>query len=391
MSTENIIIVGAGIAGLTCALALAANGQKVTIIEKFVKPSEIGAGIQVPPNAWRILKALGLGEKLEQTAILPQHICLADAASGRTILAIPVNQDGTGMERFGAIHRASLHAILWQEAQSQDQIEILTGHEIEEVTQTKSHVTVHALSATGPVTLSAALLIGADGIWSVTRAFVEASAKPKPTGRIALRSMGPARTAQSRAAVTAWMAAKSHIVSYPVRNADTLNLVVTTNGLSDSKDWAQNHTNALPPEIIASLRHIISGDIEDLNWTRWPLFALEPGGAWHQGRICLIGDAAHGMEPFAAQGAAMAIEDAFIIAKHIGNGLPFDPQVTFAKFRAERLPRVQKVAKRSSFNRWVYHQSGIGSLARNTFFKARSPAAFKADLDWLYTYDATAR
>jgi salicylate hydroxylase len=229
------------------------------------------------------------------------------------------------------------------------------------------------------------LLIGADGIWSTVRTCIPNAAEPKPTGRIAWRAIGPASAASANK-VTAWMAPDSHLVTYPVRNSETLNIVAITHGRLRTHDWSQKADEAELARLLETTRGIADlGMIDKANWTTWPLFTVAPSGPWHHKRVLLIGDAAHGIEPFAAQGAAMAIEDGFaagrIIAAHASN-----PARALKTYRELRLDRILRVAKRTEFNRWTYHQSGAGRLARNMFFSMRSPEAFFSDLDWLYGY-----
>lgn len=389
MSENPILIAGAGIAGLTCALALSQRGHDVKILEAFEAPEEIGAGIQVPPNAWRVLDALGLGEELAKNVIVPQSICLGDAHHGDILLEMPINRDDRSGKNFGAIHRAQLHQILWEAAQASAHIDIATSSKVVRVVEESDHVEVICETPDGPRTEKSSLLIGADGIWSNVRRYVHDSLLPQPTGRIALRAMVPAHDQDAKPVTAAWLGPKCHVVTYPVKDGATLNIVAILDGAAHSGSWSQKLAGPLPDDLAHTLTHITPLNIDDIEFMRWPLYAVEPDGAWHSNRICLIGDAAHGMEPFAAQGAAMGIEDAYVLAKKLDAFGADNPDKAFFSFREARLERVVKVAKRTEFNRIAYHQSGIGRLVRNAIFKMRKPEDFLASLDWLYGFDAT--
>ena len=383
----DILVAGAGIAGLTAALALAKRGIATTVVETFPKPSEVGAGLQVAPNASRILRALGVLDALTEKAVTPTAIRLGDAPSGRILLDMTITPEW--LERMGApyltAHRANLHGVLYAAAMADPKIDIITGHRVVGVHQNDDSVTTHLRSENGKREIVSGVLIGADGIWSVARAAIPDAAQPKPTGRIAWRAIGPASAASANK-VTAWMAPDSHLVTYPVRNSETLNIVAVTHGRLDTHDWVHKADQTQLSELLESARNIADlGAVDKASWTIWPLNAVAPSGAWHHGRVLLIGDAAHGMEPFAAQGAAMAIEDGFAVGLAMSKHSD-DVAEAFAHYRSLRLGRVLRVARRTEFNRWTYHQSGAGRLARNMFFKIRSPEAFFADLDWLYGY-----
>lgn len=381
-----ILIAGAGIAGLTAALALAQRGLDVTVADRFSEPSEIGAGLQIAPNASRILRALGVLDALEARAVAPSTIRLGDAPSGRILLDMPITP--AWLERMGApyltAHRAVLHDALYQAALAHPAIRLLTGHAVSTVRENDGHVITTLETNEGETAITSRILIGADGIWSKVRAHVSGASQPKPTGRIAWRAIGPSQGAGS--SVTAWMMPDSHLVTYPVRNEDTYNAVAITRGQSTQGDWAQAADPAALRRLLDSVRPIDGfARLENANWTTWPLNAVDPAGVWHSARILLIGDAAHGMEPFAAQGAAMAIEDGYAAGVAIA-GSGDEPAKAFAGYDSLRRGRVKRVAKRTAFNRWVYHQDGIGRLARNNYFKLRSPGSFVASLDWLYGY-----
>ncbi|GAB4357023.1 MAG: FAD-dependent monooxygenase [Oricola sp.] len=383
----NILIAGAGIAGLTAALALARRGIASTVLEAFPAPSEVGAGLQVAPNASRILGKLGVLDALVEKAVAPRSIRLGDAPTGRIVLDMAITPEW--LEKMGApyltAHRASLHGVLYNAALSDPAVDIVTGHRVDSVSQDGNSVTLGLVTSSGRRELAGDVLIGADGMWSKTRAAIPGAAEPKPSGRIAWRAIGPASAASANK-VTAWMAPDSHLVTYPVRNSETLNIVAITHGRLDSHDWSHAADQEQLATLLESARKITDlGDVDKASWTTWPLNVVSPSAPWHHGRVVLIGDAAHGIEPFAAQGAAMAIEDGYAIALALALNAG-DPEAAFRQFRSLRIDRILRVARRTEFNRWTYHQSGAGRVARNMFFSMRSPEAFFGDLDWLYGY-----
>ncbi len=382
-----IAVVGAGIAGLVCALALAQRGREVTLIEAFAEPSEVGAGLQVSPNATHVIDRLGLLGALTAQAVKPRALCLADATIGKTVVELPVNTEPGALPYLTA-HRATLHDTLYVAMRTDVRIDPLIGHRIVQVEEEDRHVTLTASHHGEQVEIRARCVIGADGIWSILRNAVPDAAQPEATGRIALRAIVKGNDAMPADDVVAWMAPGAHLVTYPVRNADTRNLVAITRGEAGEKSWAQGVKLETLDRLFRSMAKTpYAGLAEDADWTLWPLYAVGADGGWHSQRIGLIGDAAHGIEPFAAQGAAMAIEDGFELAAHI-DAAEDEPHRAFAAFHKKRKARVTRVAKRTDFNRLVYHQSGLGRMARNAVLRGRAPESFLKSLAWLYDYRA---
>ncbi|WP_349364784.1 MAG: FAD-dependent monooxygenase [Roseitalea porphyridii] len=383
-----IIVVGAGIGGLTAALSLSRHGRAVTIVEAFEAPSEIGAGLQVPPNACHVLDRLGLLEALKAKASIPDRICLGDAVTGRIVLTLDANRSGHADDIYLTAHRALLHGVLYDAACRDPAITMLTGHRVVDAREEETKVTLTAAHGGEKVELEASAVIGADGIWSMLRHAVPGAGAPQPTGRIAMRAVVPAPPESQSNAVIAWMAPHAHLVTYPVRNAETRNLVAVVRGKVGRATWSEHVDFETLENLFEKLARTPYGDLgHNAAWTAWPLYTVDPQGAWHSDRICLLGDAAHGLEPFAAQGAAMAIEDGHVLARAIAE-FGADHRAAFASYHAERADRVRRVAKRTAFNRFTYHQAGIGRIARNLSFRMRPASAFKADLDWLYGYRA---
>ncbi len=386
---HDVVIAGAGIAGLAAAVALAAEQIDVTVIEAFDAPSEVGAGIQVPPNATHVLEQLGLLEALAQKSVRPQAICLGDAVTGKIIFEMPVNDDRQELPWL-TTHRASLHGVLWDAARTNSRIRILTGHRIVDVRETDSDVTLSVTFRGDRSDLSARCVIGADGMWSAVRNAVPGAITPSATGRVALRAVVPATAHSPADRVIAWMAPDAHLVTYPMRNAATRNLIAVVKGTAKTGSWSQDADRAMLLKLIDSLKNTADAHLTDsAEWKLWPLYTVPLSSAWHSRRICLIGDAAHGLEPFAAQGAAMAIEDAYALARLMAHSLGHgDASHAFSAWERARRGRIDRVSKRTAFNRFTYHQSGPGRLVRNAVLRMKSAESARADLDWLYDYRA---
>ncbi|TCD14573.1 FAD-dependent oxidoreductase [Oricola cellulosilytica] len=384
---QDILIAGAGIAGLTTALALAQRGLAVTVVDSFEKPSEVGAGLQLAPNASRLLAKLGVLDALAGRAIAPEAIRLGNAASGEILLDMPITT--AWLERMGAPYltaqRAALHGVLYDAAIADPAITLKTGHRLTGGKENGGRIELALETGDGERAITTGILIGADGIWSRARELVRGSARPRPTGRIAWRATGPA-TGGAAARVTAWMAPNSHIITYPVRNMSTVNIVAITSGNAGPQSWDQQADAKALQRLIEGESTVIDPiALKRADWTMWPLYRMDPSAAWHSERVLLIGDAAHGMEPFAAQGAAMAIEDGYAAAACLAEHTS-DPGQAFERFMAMRIDRIRRVARRTSLNRWTYHQSGPGRWARDRLMRLRSGEAFLRDLDWLYGY-----
>lgn len=387
---SDIMVAGAGIAGLSTALALAQHGMPVTIIEAFSRPSEVGAGIQVPPNACYLLEQLGLLAAVKKRANKPRAVQLGDAKTGHVLVSMPVNQPSTNYTPFLTIHRAALHDVLYRAASAHPDIDIITGHRIECVQVNGSAVLLTAETNDGTAQLSARVLIGADGVWSRCRRAIKGAANATLTGRIALRAVVPViDKASGNNIITAWMAQQAHLVCYPVRNSDTLNIVAITNGTSSPQMWDGTTNTATLTKLADQFDACgYRKAFMKTPLTAWPLATVATQAPWHDdGHIVLIGDAAHATEPFAAQGAAMAIEDGFVLARCMAENMT-NITTAFSTYRGIREHRITAMAKRTTFNRKVYHMGGINRLARNAVMRIRKPESFLADMDWLYTHRA---
>jgi len=385
------VVAGAGIAGLTAALALAAKGFAVTVFEKAEDLQEAGAGLQLSPNATRVLRSLGVLDHLEKEAVRPQAVILKDAASLAKLARVPLGPSAE--ERWGApylvAHRADLQGALLRTLQRFPSIKLITGAEICRAEFTGSGVMVEIREQGGTRRVEGDLLVAADGVWSKLRELVGGPASHF-TGYIAYRAIltHSSHGALSPGVVNAFLSPGFHLVAYPLRGGAATNLVAVTRGAEIARGWSNTvDTDHLLKKMEGAAPALLDLIRDSGRWTAWPIYAAAEGGPWvdRQGLV-LIGDAAHALTPYAAQGAAMAIEDAAALATLLVTRESLPEALT--AFERTRKARVQKVIRRGNFNRLVWHAGGVVAFARNLALKLKSQQSLAADLDWLYAYDA---
>ncbi len=381
MSIKHAAIVGAGVAGLTAAVSLAAKGISSDIIEQAPQLGEVGAGIQLSPNATRVLDALGVLGELERHWLEPTAISLVSGKDLRPLASVPAGQFARKRwgHPYGVLHRSTLQQGLLRAVLNQPLCRMHLGHRVQ-------GVGIDALAAI--TQRKPDLVIGADGAWSVARDAITGAPSVSFSGNIAWRftiSRAAAPAFLSRTGVTAYLGAKAHLVSYPLNEIEGFNLVAIAAGTRSDESWAIDADAARRAMLLEQfsgwhrdIRTILAGAERP---TFWPLYQASEGN-WHNGRdTVLIGDAAHAMMPFSAQGAAMAIEDAFALAAHVARApLPS----ALAAFTSERKARAARVKARGDFNRFAYHARGPFRLGRDIVLSLRSPETLAADLDWLY-------
>ncbi len=389
MPTLPIAIVGAGIAGLTAALALSARGHRVDIVEQAPELSEVGAGLQLSPNATRILDRLGVLSRLGEGLHQPSEIALV---CGRTLSRLARVPSGAfARQRWGAIygvaHRADLQQALLGAVTKASSCRIVTGTRI--VPGGAGSIAAQVAAASG---VRPALVIGADGVWSAVRSAIPDTLPPRFTGQVAWRFQLPAEAVRglvNPGNVTVFLGPSSHLVAYPLKGGTVVNLVAIGAGQNMGHVWDAREAASDRAGLIAAysawapaIRSLLTRAPE---MTRWPLFEVADGRFSNGQALALIGDAAHAMPPFAAQGAAMAIEDGFELATMIGDGsLPLADAL--ARFEAARRPRIARARSRAAFNRFAYHARGPVRLGRDLVLSLRSPESLASDLDWLYGY-----
>jgi salicylate hydroxylase len=393
---KSILIAGAGIGGLAAALACAQRGCQVTVLEAAKEFGEVGAGIQLGPNAMKVLAALGLERAVLQTASLPQAIVINDAQSGKPISRMLLGN--AAKQKYGApyvcMHRADLHALLLGAAQSVG-VQIKIHHSLSKYEQTK-----HAIRAESTCfDHEFDVLIGADGLWSQVRTQMLGDGAPRATGHAAFRALLPSDAvpqALRTPHVRTWWAQDVHVVSYPIRQYEGAgklwNLVVLAQRPdSDASGWSLNASHGdvmrLFKRIEPQLKVLLdAGGEQAQGWKRWNLFDSRPLSSAHmaQGSVALMGDAAHPMLPYLAQGAAMALEDAWALAKCIGADA--DSQRALQAYAQQRSARNARVARTAQRNGQIFHLSGLMATARNAVLALQGTSV--VGMPWLYGHSA---
>jgi salicylate hydroxylase len=396
---RTIFVAGAGIGGLTASLALARQGFRVVVLEKAERLEEAGAGLQLSPNASRVLVDLGLAPRLATRAVTPEAISLMSARRGGEVARMPLGEAAT--LRAGApywvAHRADLQAALQAEVNDNPDIELRLGCQFEDAVAHARGLTVVQRSGMTRQEGLALALVGADGIWSTVRHHLFPEVAPQFSGLIACRGTLDAtqlpREYTSRR-VQLWMGPNAHLVAYPISGARQLNVVAVVPGTWNRPGWsALGEANEIK-NVFATSRwpgpaRMMIGAVDD--WRKWALFTVPEGGEWTAGAIALLGDAAHAMLPFAAQGAGMAIEDAAVLAKCLGGGVGENVAAIpaalkrYARLRRSRVARVQRTARRNGV---IYHLNGAAAFARDLFIRSMGPRRMLARQDWIFDWRA---
>mgnify|MGYP001121128979 CR=1 FL=1 len=387
-----VLIAGAGVGGLTAAFSLARAGFEVALIERATRFEEIGAGLQLSPNASRILIELGLGPALARNATAPDRLVVHRLSRERPIGRMPMNARNPFGAPFWVTLRKDLQTALIDAARGEPRIAFRVGRTVETVSQQADGVVVEIATASGArETMAGAALIGADGVWSRARAAVGDAAKPAFSGFEAWRAVIPASDAPetARAAEThVWMSRAAHLVHYPVARGTLINLVLVLRAPPPPAASESGWDASADP---AALRDVVAHAVEPArslirrasSWRRWPLYDRGGLGALARGRIALIGDAAHPVLPFLAQGAALAVEDAAVLAQEAARA-PDDLALAFSRYAARRRERAARVQKASRANARAYHAGGLAALARDLVIARLGEDGMLNRYRWLY-------
>ncbi len=397
-ASRTIFVAGAGIGGLTASLALARRGFRVVILEKAERLEEAGAGLQLSPNASRVLVELGLQPRLAHRAVTPDAISLMSARSGGEVVRLPLGE--AAAFRAGApywvVHRADLQRALQAHVNDNPDIELRLGWQFEDVVAHAKGLTIVQRSGMARQENLALALIGADGIWSAVRHHLFPEVQPQFSGLIAWRGTLEAtqlpREFTSRR-VQLWMGPKAHLVTYPISGGREINVVAVVPGTWNRPGWSAPGEGKEIKNVFASSRwpgtaRMMISAVDD--WRKWALFTLPDGGEWSDGAIALLGDAVHAMLPFAAQGAGMAIEDAAVLANCLGEAGENTAAIPaalkrYAGLRRARVTRVQRAARRAGR---IYHLTGPVAFARDLVIKAMGAKHMLARQDWIYDWRA---
>jgi salicylate hydroxylase len=394
-TSRSMIISGAGIGGLAAALTLARTGFRSVVFEQAPELEETGAGIQLSPNATRILTSLGLADQLRPHVVAPDCIRILRARCGEPLASVPL---GASAERqygapYWAIHRGDLQAVLLDAVRGTPRIELRLGQRIERHASDGEGITVTARHGADVRQEHGIALVAAEGLWSATRGRLGHAAQPVFQNRTAWRALLPAETlppAFRTPAVHLWLGPHAHLVHYPVRGGALVNIVAIVQDVWNGHDWsAPGSRDALLEHFPASSWCEAARAVVSLaqSWHKWALFDLPPLRHWGDGAITLLGDAAHPMLPFLAQGAATAIEDAAVLADCMaaGSEAPAAALRRYEGLRRDRTARVQHAARSNSRR---YHASGVEAWARNLALRAMGGARLRARYDWLYGWRA---
>lgn len=380
-TSSRALIIGAGIGGLAAAIALRQAGLEVSLVEQAPVLDEIGAGLQLTPNATRILRSLGVLDAVEAVAIAPQALEVIDGRSGRLLARCAY---GPAAARHGApflaIHRADLHRVLAQTAQAAG-CPILLDTRVEGIDLTEHAACAITRRAGSPLRLEADLLVGADGVRSTVRTQLGHAATPVFAGRVAYRASVPAPS-DGPPVVRLHLGPRAHLVTYPVRGGATLNIVAVVPSDQPVMHWSA-------PGIPDQVHHAYAGWCADIRallrrvseFTCWGLYDIEPLSHWGAGRATLLGDAAHAMLPFLAQGAAQAIEDAASLAQALAHHAR--PELALRAYEAARRPRTARIQREARANGQVYHLAGPAALARNLVLRLTASRLINR-YDWIY-------
>jgi salicylate hydroxylase len=385
-----VLVAGGGIGGLAAALALARKGFRSIVLEQAPQFGEIGAGIQIAPNAWHALDALGVGGLVKKEAVFIERLLMFDGVSGERVIDIPL--DERFAERFGnpyaVTHRADIHGSLLDGCKALPElIELRTNTR---VSGFRNEGDAAVVEVAGGASLRGTALVAADGGRSVIREGVVGDALPPATGHMCYRAVLDIDQVPKDLrlpAATLWAAHNTHIVHYPLRGWKLFNLVATVIG----KHTSGGHNEpATPDEVLALFSHYCDEPLKLMRtpkeFRRWMLLYRQPVGHWTRDRVALLGDAAHLMLQYMAQGAAMAMEDAVCLGlcAHEADG---DFPAAFRNYQEQRLVRATRVQiSANSLIGMIFHvPDGLERLVRNDIYRGRSAERYYDALEWVFT------
>jgi 2-polyprenyl-6-methoxyphenol hydroxylase-like FAD-dependent oxidoreductase len=387
LSVAPVLIAGGGIGGLAAALGLAQKGISSILLEKSATLGEIGAGIQLGPNAFHAFDYLGVGEAARGMAVYVDQLRFMDAMSAEEICHVDLREPFR--KRFGnpyaVVHRGDLHGVLLKACQDHPLIELRVSSEVVSYDQDGASVTARLVSGDA---VSGRLLIGADGLWSNIRKKVVGDGAPRVSGHTTYRSVIPTEEMPEDLrwnAATLWAGPKCHLVHYPLSGWKVFNLAITCH--NDAPEPVAGKPVSAE-EVMRGFAHIHPHAQEIIhhgkNWKLWVLCDRDPVENWIDGRVTLLGDAAHPMLQYFAQGACMALEDAVCLSHMLGSH-PDDHEAALAQYSAQRFPRTARVQMMSrAIGEHIYHPNGEHARLRNAIMSAKSSEDYYRDLGWLY-------
>lgn len=379
-------VIGAGIGGLTAALAMRQRGAQVSVLEQAQAISEVGAGLQISPNGMAVMRALGLDDALKKRAVQAQAVELRDYAAGRLVSRLELSRLATDAPYY-FIHRSDLIEVLAQAARDAG-VKVLLLQKVTDIEPGKKSVVRLANGSE----MKADLVIGADGLHSKMRGVLNGTVAPFFTRQVAWRTTVP-NTIGHGAVAQVHMGPHRHVVSYPLRGGEMINVVAVQENMA----WAEEGWHiADDPDNLRATFDDFGGDVREMlaqvqNVRRWGLFRHPLAPVWHKDGCALLGDAAHPTLPFMAQGAVMAMEDAWVLARCLHDAV--DVNAGLASYHLARHERVRRVVDAASKNAWKYHLSNtpfrlaahLGMRVASTF----APGPLMRQFDWIYRHDVT--
>jgi 3-hydroxybenzoate 6-monooxygenase len=382
-----ILIAGGGIGGLATAMGLAQKGISTLVLERAQELGEIGAGIQLGPNAFQAFDYLGVGDTARKMAVYVDAMIMMDAMTGEQVVKVPFDEPFRKRFKnpYAVIHRGDLHGVFLQACRANSLVELRTSHEV--VGYEQKGDTVHAVLKDGKK-IEGRALIGADGLMSKIRAQLVGDGPPRVTGHTTYRSVIPAAEMPESIrwnAAALWAGPKCHLVHYPLSGSKAFNLVVTS------------HNAAMEPvagkpvshdEVMKGFAHIapVARQIIEIgkDWKLWVLCDRDPVLNWVDGCVALLGDAAHPTLQYMAQGACMAMEDAVCLAHEMGKK-PDDIPAVLESYRSKRVHRTARVQIQSRMiGDHIYHPAGGHAALRNAMLRAMTVEDYYDSLQWLY-------
>ncbi|HWD03442.1 MAG TPA: FAD-dependent monooxygenase [Amycolatopsis sp.] len=386
---RSFLVTGGGIGGLTATLALARDGHRVRVLERAPEFAEVGAGLQVGPNASRALDRLGLLGAATADAFFPNRLTLRDAITGARLTSLDTGEPFR--RRFGyryfVTHRADLHRAMMTACLETGLVELLPGKHVVEVDQRDTGVTVRCADGDEYVTDA---LIAAEGLNSPTRELLIGDGEPTDSGYVAYRGTVPIEALAGHGGLrepdgmVIWVGPSLHLVQYPVRRGELCNQVATF----DTRRYTA-HTGDLERQLLAAFEGMCPDVVTGVSLIdksrRWSMLDRPPATGWTRGRVALLGDAAHPMLQYLAQGACQAMEDSVVLARCVGTH-PGDPEAAFKNYERLRAPRAARV--QTTARKWgeVLHVDGVGADLRAALLSQRAGDDFDV-VDWLYGFD----
>ncbi|MES2412594.1 MAG: 3-hydroxybenzoate 6-monooxygenase [Pseudomonadota bacterium] len=383
---EPLLVSGGGIGGLTTAIALARRGQASEVFEQAEQFKEVGAGLQVGPNAFRIFETLGLAPQITKLATFPDAMLVKDAATAQDIVSLPVGENFRKRFGFpyGLMHRADLHKVLLQTCEKSPLIKLHTAAKIESFEDSGKGVSIRLADGSQR---QGAGLVGADGLWSLVRRTIAGDGEPRTAGHICYRSIVPiddVPQALRHNSMALWLGPKMHMVLWPMREDRFYNVSVVFHSDKFDEGW---DAFGDPDELRERIRNThpeVRKFIESItDWRMYVLRDREPIKTWSKGRITLLGDAAHPMLQYLAQGACMAMEDAVCLADEVAAS-EGNIEKAFQRYQDRRYLRTTRVQLTARLYGHVFHASDASADLRNDFLRSKSPEQTLESMAWIF-------